>query len=96
MTGLTPGAISRGSSALRIPSSPRGTKGFRAVNIYTTTQGDTWDAIAYKQLGSTDYTDQLVSANLEYAGTLLFPAGVTLRLPEISEKTSGSLPPWKR
>lgn len=66
------------------------------MNTYTTTQGDTWDMIAYKKMGSTDYTDQLISANLEYVGTLLFSAGVTLRLPEITEKVSGDLPPWKR
>lgn len=63
---------------------------------YTTKQGDTWDMIAYKQLGGTDYTDQLISANPEHIGTLLFPAGVALRLPEIKEKPSGNLPPWKR
>lgn len=63
---------------------------------YITVQGDTWDMIAYRKLGSTDYTDQLVSANLEHVGTLLFPAGVTLRLPEIEEKPNANLPPWKR
>ncbi len=66
------------------------------MSSYTTKQGDTWDMIAYQQLGSTDCTDRLISANLEHVGTFLFPAGVTLRLPEIAEKTSGSLPPWKR
>jgi len=66
------------------------------MTTYRTVQGDTWDLIAYKKLGSTRFTDQLISANLEHAGTLLFPAGVTLRLPEIMEKTNGSLPPWKR
>lgn len=66
------------------------------MNTYTTIQGDTWDMIAYQQLGSTNDTDRLISANLEYAGTLLFPAGVTLRLPEIAEKPNANLPPWKR
>jgi len=66
------------------------------MSSYTTKQGDTWDIIAYQQLGSTDYTDRLMSANLEHVGTFLFPAGVALRLPKIEEKTSGSLPPWKR
>lgn len=66
------------------------------MSTYTTIQGDTWDLIAYQQLGSTSYTDQLVSANPEYLGTFLFPAGVTLRLPEITEKTDTNLPPWKR
>ena len=68
------------------------------MSTYTTIQGDTWDMIAYKQLGSTGFTDQLMSANPEHLGTFLFPAGVTLRLPEIKSKASGSgsLPPWKR
>ncbi len=67
-----------------------------AASTYKTTQGDTWDMIAHKQLGSTSYTDQLISANLEYAGTLIFRAGITLRLPEITEQASWNLPPWKR
>lgn len=66
------------------------------MSSYTTKQGDTWDLIAHKQLGSANYTDQLMSANMEHVGTLLFLAGVTLRLPEIAEKTDGNLPPWKR
>ena len=66
------------------------------MSEHRTVQGDTWDAIAYRELGSTDYTDQLIGANLEHVGKLLFPAGVTLRLPEIEEKTSENLPPWKR
>ena len=66
------------------------------MNTYTTTQGDTWDMIAYKKLGGTKYTDQLVSANLEYRETFLFPAGVTLRLPEIVKNPNENLPPWKR
>lgn len=66
------------------------------MSTYITTQGDTWDMIAYRKLGSTDYTDQLICSNLEHVGTLLFPAGVTLRLPEITEKVSDNLPPWKR
>ena len=63
---------------------------------YKTTQGDTWDMIAYKQLGRTNYTDQLICANLEHVGTLIFRAGVTLNLPEITDTTSWNLPPWKR
>lgn len=66
------------------------------MKTYKTIQGDTWDMIAYKQMGSANYMDQMINANPEYVGTLLFPEGITLRLPEISAKTSGSLPPWKR
>ncbi len=66
------------------------------MNSYKTSQGDTWDMIAYAELGSTDYTDRLIAANPEYMGTLIFPAGVTLRLPEVVEEVSDTLPPWKR
>ena len=67
------------------------------MNTYPTVQGDTWDLIAHQQLGSANYTDRLVRANLEHLGTVLFPAGVTLCLPEIpEEKTVDNLPPWKR
>ncbi len=66
------------------------------MNSYKTSHGDTWDMIAYTELGNTDYTDRLIAANPEYVGTLIFPAGVTLRLPDIPEETGDSLPPWKR
>ncbi len=66
------------------------------MKTYTTKQGDTWDAIAYRKLGSTYYKDRLMSANLEHREILLFPAGIKLRLPEIPEKPNNSLPPWKR
>jgi phage tail protein X len=64
---------------------------------YTTVQGDHWDAIAYRELGSTDYTAQLMWANQEHIGTFVFPAGVVLTLPEIKKtQTNQSVPPWKR
>lgn len=67
------------------------------MNTYTTVQGDTWDLIAHQQLGSANYTDQLIRANPEYIGTIFFSAGITLRLPDITEdNTADSLPPWKR
>lgn len=67
------------------------------MRIYTTIQGDTWDMIAHKKLGNSSCTDRLITANPEHIGTLIFPAGVVLRLPEIEEeKTADSLPPWKR
>ena len=64
---------------------------------YQTVQGDTWDRIAHKELGSTDQTDKLMTANLEQVGTLIFPAGVRLVLPDVEEQASSdTLPPWKR
>ncbi len=66
------------------------------MSAYKTVQGDTWDLIAYKKLGSTSYTDQLIRANPEHINVFQFPAGVTLTLPEIEEDANDLLPPWKR
>lgn len=66
------------------------------MSTYKTVQGDTWDLIAYKKLGSTSYTDQLIRANPEHINVFQFPAGVTLTLPEIEEDANDLLPPWKR
>lgn len=66
------------------------------AKTYTTVQGDMWDSIAYQQLGNTAFTDDLMNANLRYRDFYIFPAGIVLTLPEISEEVSDSLPPWKK
>ena len=63
---------------------------------YTTVQGDMWDSIAYKQLGSVLHTDKLMNANQQYRQYYTFPAGIVLTLPEITEVVNDSMPPWKR
>lgn len=63
---------------------------------YITKSGDMWDSIAYTQLGSVSYTDQLISANLQHKDIYLFPSGVALTLPEIQTPINSLLPPWKR
>lgn len=64
--------------------------------IYTTVQGDMWDAIAHAQLGDAAHTDKLINANLQYREYYTFPAGIVLTLPEVQESAVGALPPWKR
>ena len=64
---------------------------------YTTIQGDMWDGIAYKALGSTDMTDQLMRSNPKYINYFTFPAGVELILPEVDDMVSAdTIPPWRR
>lgn len=64
---------------------------------YTTVQGDMWDSIAYNQLGDVSYTDKLMNLNHQYRDIYIFPAGLTLRLPDTApESISDSAPPWKR
>ena len=68
------------------------------MKTYTTVQGDMWDSIAHRQMGSTDYTDILMNANPTQSKleTYLFSAGVTLVIPDIPQKISSKLPPWKK
>ncbi len=63
---------------------------------YRTAQGDMWDSIAYSQLGSVEYTDKLMNANLRYREYYFFPAGIDLTLPEVKPEYSKTLPPWKQ
>lgn len=67
-------------------------------NTYSTVQGDTWDGIAYKLLGSEGYMHRLIALNPDYAHLVVFPSGVLLNVPEISkpERDRSNLPPWKR
>lgn len=62
---------------------------------YTTMQGDLWDAIAFREMGSASLTSALMRANLQYVDTYIFPAGVELTIPDAEEPDAGSLPPWK-
>lgn len=66
------------------------------LNTYTTISGDTWDIVAYKAYGNEMYMDMLIKANIEHKNTFIFPAGVTLTLPEIDLEVSETLPPWKQ
>lgn len=63
---------------------------------YITRMGDTWDLIAYEQLGSCKYVSLLIKENKEYCDTAIFSAGVVLNIPAITNKTKvENLPPWK-
>ena len=65
------------------------------VKTYTTTQGDTWDAIAHKLWDAEGLFRHLVEVNPEHLDVLIFPAGVTLRTPEVEKPLlTADLPPW--
>nr|WP_295945359.1 tail protein X [uncultured Agathobaculum sp.] len=66
------------------------------MKTYTTIQGDMWDSIAFQQMGSVDYTDQLINANLKYHAYYIFPAGIVLTIPDIVVPVSELMPPWKQ
>lgn len=62
---------------------------------YTTVSGDTWDLIALKVYGSELKADWLMQNNLGLIHITRFDSGVVLSTPELPEKKSGDLPPWK-
>lgn len=64
--------------------------------FYTTVQGDMWDMIAYNEMGSVDYTDDLMNANSSLLGYFSFPSGIELTIPDVPERSASTLPPWKQ
>lgn len=68
------------------------------MKTYTTKQGDMWDSIAFRELGSCSYTDDLMNVNQDKLTYFSFPAGIELNLPDIEtdELISESTPPWKK
>lgn len=65
--------------------------------IYITMQGDAWDTIAYRLWGQERLFMELVKVNPEYLDTLIFPAGIELKVPARPENyVKKELPPWRQ
>ncbi|CDX01303.1 Hypothetical protein DPCES_1416 [Desulfitobacterium hafniense] len=61
---------------------------------YVTAQGDTWDKIAYKTLGSEYKLPLLIKANQQYRKVVIFPGGVELTIPDVDTSEYTERPPW--
>lgn len=66
------------------------------LKTYTTVQGDMWDSIAYKCYSDEAGINALMDANDDYIDTVVFPAGVTLTVPDYTKLVTSTLPPWRR
>ncbi len=62
---------------------------------YMTIQGDTFDLIAYKVLGSEKYMRNIILANRQYVDTLVFSSGTILNIPEVQLDDVSNLPSWR-
>lgn len=65
---------------------------------YTTKSGDTWDLIAFNEMGDEMFMSDLIAYNPDYTDTLIFDDGVTLMIPQLDEDDdtdSSTLPPWR-
>ncbi len=61
---------------------------------YKTVSGDTWDQIAYKEYGDESRADELMEANPTLLDYFVFPAGVTVTIPDEVTDSGIPLPPW--
>lgn len=66
------------------------------AGTYTTKAGDMWDSISYELYGDEFRMTELMRANPEQLGTVVFGDGVELVVPEIEAPVADTLPPWKR
>lgn len=62
---------------------------------YTTVQGDTWDVIAKKVYGEEKYAGYLMENNRLLLDYMIFPGGITLDIPELTEEADQDLPIWR-
>lgn len=53
------------------------------MTSYTTIHCDTWDGIAFRLWGREYLMNALLQANPDQADMLVFPAGVTLAVPDV-------------
>jgi len=66
------------------------------MGTYTTREGDQWDLIALRTLGSELHADLLMKANMEWLDIFTFGHGVVLRVPELPEKAAAAgMPGWR-
>lgn len=66
---------------------------------HITTEGERWDALAYRYYGDPHRYEPLITANPDVPIVPLLPSGIKLRVPVIEipdTLPAEELPPWKR
>jgi len=64
------------------------------TKTYTTIQGDTWDQVAYKTLGSEYLLPLLLEANQKHRKTVIFSGDIILTIPDIEVVAVSDRPEW--
>lgn len=65
--------------------------------IHIAAEGDTFDALALHYFNDEKLASTIIQANPNYCGTLIFEAGVSLIIPDVTEVVyPETLPPWRR
>lgn len=66
------------------------------AGTYKTIQGDTWDMIAKKVYGAEKHLDYLMANNFPLLDYLIFPAGLTVNVPDLPVSSVDDLPEWRK
>lgn len=70
---------------------------YSSVGYYTTSQGDTFDLIAYDLYGDEYLASDIVALNPEECGTIVFDGGTELKVPIYDDPAeSERVAPWRR
>lgn len=65
--------------------------------IIKTIEGDTFDTLALEFYNDEKKASRIIAENLDHCDTLIFEAGVELRIPVITDvDLPETLPPWRR
>jgi phage tail protein X len=67
------------------------------LKTHITAEGDTFDSLALAYYNDEKLASTIIQANPDHCATLIFEAGVSLTIPEVSTVTyPETLPPWRR
>lgn len=67
------------------------------TKTHITVEGDSFDALALHYYNDEKLASVIIQANLDHCSTLIFEAGVSLVIPDVSSVTiPETLPPWRR
>lgn len=64
--------------------------------IYIAESGDTWDSISFKFYENEFKVELLMNANKDLMHIFVFGGGERVKIPELPEDVSSSLPDWRK
>lgn len=65
------------------------------ASTYITSQGDTWDLMAYDLYGDEKYMHYLIEANWPLLDILVFSSGTRIVVPDIPQEAREDAPFWR-
>ena len=64
--------------------------------MYIAESGDTWDSISFKIYEDEFKVEFLINANRDLMHIFVFSGGERVKIPELPEDVSSSLPDWRK